>query len=139
MKTRFILECAKEVDFLVLAINSHTKGYKLCWNINKSLQLNFEKKKDHWIKEELWFARYVYVCDDNVEYTLLANHSKKGCLIPSQKSINFFLLIKNYYWQKEKIEFLRKLRDIDDILLVFEVDTNSIKRMDRFIFDDKKD
>jgi hypothetical protein len=139
MKTRFILECAKEVDFLVLAINSHTKGYKLCWNINKSLQLNFEKKKDHWIKEELWFARYVYVCDDNVEYTLLANHSKKGCLIPSQKSINFFLLIKNDYWQQEKIEFLRKLRDIDDILLVFEVDTNSIKRMDRFIFDDKKD
>jgi len=139
MKTRFILECAKEVDFLVLAINSHTKGYKLCWNINKSLQLNFEKKKDHWIKEELWFARYVYVCDDNVEYTLLANHSKKGCLIPSQKSINFFLLIKNDYWQQEKIEFISKLRDIDDILLVFEVDTNSIKRMDRFIFDDKKD
>jgi len=138
MKTRFILEYAEEIDFAVLAINSHIKAYKLCWSINKSLQLNFEKKKDHNIKEELWFTRYVYVCDDDVEYTLLANHSKKGCLIPSQKSVNFFLLIKNDYWQQEKTEFISRLRDVKDILLVFEVDTELIKHIDRFIFNDKK-
>ena len=138
MKTRFILECAEEVDFAVLAINSHIKAYKLCWSINKSLQLNFEKKKDHGIKEELWFARYMYVCDD-VEYALLANRSKNGYLIPSQRSVNFFLLIKNDYWQQEKTEFINKLRDIKDILLVFELDTNLSKHIDRFIFNDKKD
>ena len=139
MKTRFILECAEEIDFAVLAINSHIKAYKLCWSINKFLQLNFEKKKDHNIKEELWFARYTSVCDDDVEYTLLANRSKNGYLIPSEKSVNFFLLIKNDYWQQEKIEFISKLRGIDDILLVFEVDTSVIKHIDRFIFNDKKD
>ena len=139
MKTRFTLDCAEEIDFVVLAINSHIKAYKLCWNINKSLQLNFEKKKDHNIKEELCFARYTSVCDENVSYTLLANRSKNGYLIPSEKSVNFFLLIKNNYWQQEKIEFINKLRDIADILLVFEVDTNLIKHMDRFISDDKKD
>jgi len=138
MKTRFILECAEEIDFAVLAINSHVKAYKLCWNINKSLQLNFEKKKDHNIKEELWFARYTYVCDDEVEYTLLANRSKNGYLIPGQKSVNFFLLIKNDYWQQEKIEFISRLREVKDILLVFEIDTNLIKHIDRFIFNDKK-
>ena len=139
MKTRFTLDSVKELDFSVLAINSHTKAYKLCWNLNKYLQLNFEKKKDHRIKEELWFARYMYVCDDDVEYTLLANHSKKGCLIPSQKSVNFFLLIKNDYWQQEKTEFISKLREIEDILLVFEADTSAIKQIDRFFFNDKKD
>ena len=139
MKTRFILDCAEEIDFTVLAINSHTKAYKLCWNINKSLQLNFEKKKDHNIKEELWFARYTSVCDDDVEYTLLANHSKNGHLIPSEKRVNFFLLIKNDYWQQEKTEFISKLREIEDILLVFEADTSAIKQIDRFFFNDKKD
>ena len=139
MKTRFTLECAEEIDFSVLAINSHIKAYKLCWNINKLLKLNFEKKKDHNIKEELWFARYAYVCDDNVEYTLLANRSKEGYLIPDQKSVNFFLLIKNDYLQQEKTEFINRLRDIKDILLVFELDTNAIKQIDRFIFNDKKD
>ena len=139
MKTRFTLECAEELDFAVLAINSHIKAYKLCWNINKFLQLNFEKTKDHNIKEELWFARYTSVCDDDVTYTLLANRSKNGYLIPSEKSVNFFLLIKNDYWQQEKTELISKLRDIEDILLVFEVDTNAIKHIDRFIFYDKKD
>jgi hypothetical protein len=138
MKTRFILKRAKELDFSILAINSHIKAYKLCWSINKSLQLNFEKNKDHSIKEELWFARYTCVCDDNIEYTLLANRSKNGYLIPSEKSVNFFLLIKNDYWQQEKTEFIRKLRDIEDILLIFEVDTNLIKHIDRFISNDKK-
>ena len=138
MKTRLTLERVEEMDFSVLAINSHTKAYKLCWNINKSLKLNFEKKEDHSIKEELWFARYTYVCDDEVEYTLLANRSKNGHLIPGQKSVNFFLLIKNDYWQQEKIEFISRLREVKDILLVFEIDTNLIKHIDRFIFNDKK-
>jgi hypothetical protein len=138
MKTRLTLEYAEEIDFAVLAINSHIKAYKLCWNINKLLKLNFEKKKDHRIKEELCFARYMYASDDDVEYTLLANRSKNGYLIPSEKSVNFFLLIKNDYWQQEKIEFISKLRDIEDILLVFEVDTNLMKHIDRFIFNDKK-
>ena len=139
MKTRFTLKCDEGLDFSVLAINSHIKAYKLCWNMNKSLQLDFEKKKDHNIKEELRFARYMYVCDDDVEYTLLANHSKKGCLIPSQKSVNFFLLIKNDNWQQEKTEFISRLREVKDILLVFEINTNLIKHTDRFIFNDKKD
>ena len=139
MKARFILECAEELDFAVLAISSHIKAYKLCWNINKSLQLNFEKNKDHSTQEDLRFARYTYVCDDDVEYTLLANCSKKGYLIPDQKSVNFFLLIKNEYWQQEKTEFISRLRGVKDILLVFEIDTNLTKHIDRFIFNDKKD
>ena len=138
MKTRLTLERVEEIDFSVLAINSHTKAYKLCWNINKSLKLNFEKEEDYSIKEELWFARYTYACDDEVEYTLLANRSKNGYLIPGQKSVNFFLLIKNDYWQQEKIEFISRLREVKDILLVFELDTKLIISIDRFIFNDKK-
>ena len=139
MKKRFILEYCEEFDFFVLAINSHTKAYKLCWNINKSLKLNFEKKQDHCVKKELWFASYTSVCDDGVEYNLLANRSKNGYLIPTQKSVNFFLLIKNNFWQQEKKQFISRLREVNDILLVFELDTSLLKHIDRFIFNDKKD
>jgi len=138
MKTRFTLECAEEFDFAVLAINSHIKAYKLCWNINSSMQLNFEKKNDHNIKKDLWFSRYNYISDDGIEYDLLANRSKKGYLVPSQKSINFFLIVKNDYWNQDKAEFMIKLRNIADILLVFEIDTVNLKHIDRFIFNDKE-
>ena len=68
----------------------------------------------------------------------MANRSKNGYLIPGQKSVNFFLLIKNNNWQQEKTEFISRLRGVKDILLVFEVETNLIKQADRFIFNDKK-
>ena len=138
MKTRFTLECDEEFDFAVLAINSHIKAYKLCWNINSSMQLNFEKIKDHNIKKDLWFSRYTYISDDGVEYDLLANRSKKGYLVPNQKSINYFLVVKNDYWEQEKPEFMNKLRNIPDVLLAFEIDIANLKYIDRFIFNDKE-
>ena len=134
MKTRFTLECAEEFDFAVLAINSHIKAYKLCWNINSSLQLNFEKKKDHNIKEDLWFSRFTYISDEGIEYDLLANRSKKGYLVPNQKSINYFLVVKNDYWKQDREAFMSKLRNTPDILLAFEIDTANLKYINRFIF-----
>jgi hypothetical protein len=138
MKTRFTLECAEEFDFAVLAINSHIKAYKLCWNINSSMQLNFEKKNDHNIKKEMWFSRYNYISDDGIEYDLLANRSKKGYLVPNLKSINYFLVVKNDYWEQEKPDFMSKLRNIPDVLLAFEIDIANLKYIDRFIFNDKE-
>ena len=138
MKTRFTLECAEEFDFAVLAINSHIKAYKLCWNINSSMQLNFEKINDHNIKKDMWFSRYTYISDDGIEYDLLANRSKKGYLVPNQKSINYFLVVKNDYWEQEKPDFVSKLRNIPDVLLAFEIDIANLKYIDRFIFNDKE-
>jgi len=138
MKTRFTLECAEEFDFAVLAINSHIKAYKLCWNINSSMQLNFEKKNDHNIKKEMWFSRYNYISDEGIEYDLLANRSKKGYLAPNLKSINYFLVVKNDYWEQEKPDFMSKLRNITDVLLAFEIDIANLKYIDRFIFNDKE-
>ena len=138
MKTRFKLDCAEEIDFALLAINSHIKGYKLCWKINSSMQLNLEKKNDHNIKGDLWFSRYNYISDEGIEYDILANRSKKGYLVPNQKSINYFLVVKNDYWEQEKLEFMSKLRNIPDVLLAFEVDIANLKYIDRFIFNDKE-
>ena len=138
MKTRFTLECAEEFDFAVLAINSHIKAYKLCWNINSSMQLDFEKKDDHNIKKDLSFSRYTYISDEGIEYDLLTNRSKKGYLVPNQKGINYFLVVKNDYWKQDKLEFISKLRSTPDVLLAFELDSANLKYIDRFIFNDKE-
>ena len=138
MKTRFTLECAEEFDFAVLAINSHIKAYKLCWNINSSMQLDFEKKDDHNIKKDLSFSRYTYISDEGIEYDLLTNRSKKGYLVPNQKGINYFLVVKNDYWQQDKLEFINKLRSTPDVLLVFEMGAENLKYIDRFFFNDKE-
>ncbi len=137
MKNHFVLDYIDETDFVVLAINSHVKAYMLCWNINNQLHLNFEKLNDHKVSDDLWFARYESNVDD-VKYNLIANWSKKGYLVPNQKSINYFLVIDNGNWEQEKVKFMSSLRGVSDVLLVFEYPINSSKYIDRFIFNDKK-
>ena len=43
MKTVHIIEDEIRLDLTVLAVNSHVKGYNLCWHINKKLCTNFIK------------------------------------------------------------------------------------------------
>ena len=138
MKTHYTLECDQEYEFVVLAINSHSKAYKLCWNLNNTLSLNFEMTDEHSISDELLFTRYKTKTENGSQINLLSNRTKKGYLIPSQKSVNYFLVIKDECWCDTKESFLSKLRAINDILLVFELDLEKTKNSDRFIIHDKK-
>ena len=136
MKLHYKLDCAHDYGFVVLAINSHIKGYKLCWNINNQLGFNFEMTDAHIISEDLEFTRYSAINKKNAKFDILSNRSKKGFLIPSQKSVNYFLVIKNENWNEIKESFLSKLRAINEILLVFELDLEKIKNSNRFIIHD---
>ena len=136
------IDYLEEVDFFVLAINSHIKGYKLCWELNKKLNLNFIKNKYHKLEEkrQLEFSRFTTKNTDlELQYDLISNYSKKGYLLPKHKNIDYFLKIQNPFWEKEKKEFIEKMQQIPEILLIFEFDLNSINSLTPFIFNDKKD
>ena len=45
MKTVYFLDQKPELDFDVLAINSHSKAYVLCWHINNEINTCFKKRK----------------------------------------------------------------------------------------------
>ena len=136
MKTHYKLDCAHDYEFVVLAINTHIKGYKLCWNINNQLGFNFEMTDAHTISGDLELTRYSMRSEKNAKFDILSNRSKKGFLIPSQKSVNYFLVIKDENWSEIKESFLSKLRAINEILLVFELDLEKIKNSNRFIIHD---
>ena len=136
MKTHYKLDCAHDYEFVVLAINSHIKAYKLCWNINNQLGFNFEMTDAHTVSEDLELTRYAMRNEKNAKFDILSNRSKKGFLIPSQKSVNYFLVIKDENWNEIKESFLSRLRSVNEILLVFELDLEKIKNSNRFIIHD---
>ena len=135
------LEYLDEVDFIVLAINSHAKGYKLCWEMNNRLKVNFIKNKYHKPEEttEVEFSRFTSEDKDlEIHHDLISNYSKGGQLLPKFKNIDYFLKIQNPFWEKEKEEFIGKLSKIPEILLIFEFDLDKINSLSPFIFHDKK-
>ena len=104
MKKNHKLQCFYDYDFIVLAINSHSRAYKLCWSINRKVGLNFELTNSHKINERLFFKRFKSENTNGRPLNLLENRSKNGYLIPSKKAINYFLIVDKDSWQIEKEE-----------------------------------
>ena len=135
------LDYLDRVDFFFLSINSHAKGHKICWEINQRLKLNFIKNNFHKPEKNtaIEFARFTSSHPEtDTQYDLINNYSKNGFLLPKYRNIDFFLKIQNPFWEKEKIEFIKKLGEIAEILLIFEFDLDNINSLNPFIFNDKK-
>ena len=126
-----------EIDILVLCINSHVKLYKLCWEINKKLNINFVKTKSHKPPntKNQSFERYVFI-DENTqaEYNILSNRSDSGYLDPNNKSVNYFIIVQGGIYRSKKI--IESLNKIEDILLVFELNLSKINTITPFIIND---
>ena len=137
MKKRYKIEIDEPVDFEVLAISSHAKLYKLCWEINKELKTNFVKTKNHTTKtnETLGFERYNHYSEDtSLSLNIISNMSKHGYLEPNNKNVNYFFLIQGGVYDKKEI--MESLFKIDEVLLVFEVNLSKVKSITPFVIYD---
>ena len=139
MKKKYKLEIEQDYDFRVLAINSHVKAYRLCWSINQKTKFDFIKTQDHVLNKDEFFLKYKHF-EDGLCCYLLSNTSKKSHLVSGQKNVNFFLVVKTENWDQKKSLYISSLRQINGILLVFEVELKKLKPQEaqRLIIHDKK-
>jgi hypothetical protein len=135
MKEIHLLEKTNDLEFSVLAINSHDKGYKLCWHINTLLNMSFVRQDSSVLYEKEQFTSFVHY-EGEQKYVLVENKSKKGFLLSKKKNINFFIKVEPMLTLKEKEEFTSNLNKVSKILLIFEIDLNKEKQAHRFIFND---
>lgn len=129
MKKRFTLEPVEE-DFKVYAINSHAKGYSLCWKINQQLEIDLERVNEAVVQNSV-FVRYNYKSNEGQEFNVITNRSKKGYFIPDHKAINYFLIVNKNHNKKKLLE---KLKNNSVILFAFELKKS--KYTERFIFNE---
>ena len=135
MKRVHIIDEEIKLDMTVLAVNSHVKGYNLCWHINKKLCTNFIKTEIFIGENKEGFFAFE-VEHENKKITLVNNKSKKGVLMPEKKNIDFFIIVEPEIKNAAKEEFISKLREISKILLIFEVDLEKEQEAHRFIIND---
>ena len=95
MKTVHIIEDEIKLDMTVLAINSHVKGYNLCWHINKKLCSNFINTEIFIGEKKESFSAFE-VEYENKKITLVNNKSKKGVLMPEKKNVDFFIIVGTF-------------------------------------------
>ena len=135
MKTVYFLDQKPELDFDILAINSHSKAYVLCWHINNDINTCFKKKKGIVFSKKEVYSEFA--CSyEGFDMSIIQNQSKQGFLIAEKNKIDFFLKITPKMSSNQKELFLLKLNKISKILLIFELDLQKEQEAHRFIFND---
>lgn len=138
-KLRLVLE--PDYDFLLYALSSHVKDYRLAWSLNKLFNWNFTKQDEFSIKlkkdsSPTEFSLYTY--EDEalaVIYRLLANRSASGILIPELKHIDYFVMIEGNLAQINEAEITQQMKKVKFVNATQKLNPNDLKSKQNLIIE----
>ena len=135
-----ILKYELDLDFVLLAITTPLKDYKLCYKINKQLSFDLCKISELELvyngdEAPITFSRYSYQ-DTQTEtlFYLLANKGSEGFLIPEMKRADYFLLIQNYIDREDLQYIISGINKIAEVLVAIEIEPKKLKSKENLIF-----
>ncbi len=126
-----------EFDFGLLAISTHIKDYRICWEINNFLSLDLQRSDDLELKTSSGITSFSFFSfyneETNISFYLLGNRSTGGLLIPEKKQADFFLIIKDATedYHNEKLIELKKL---PNVLAVYSLNPLELKSKNNLLF-----
>ncbi len=122
-------------DYRLLAIVSNLKDYSLCFHINGMLKQDLVKYDDLIFDfssgPEMSFSWYYYHDSKNcTTYYLMGNKSEGSYLLPSQKTMDYFLLIKDVLNDDIIRSYANSLRKISGVSAIFNLNMEQIKELE---------
>ena len=133
------LEIEYDYDFVLIGISSHEKDYRICWALNNQLGLNLIKTdaleiKDKKQDDPSFFSLFSFeLPDEFMEYFIIANRSEKGLLIPEQKQVDYFFIIRGEIENDKVMDMLRLIKESSLVQTAFRVDVNALKSKQNLI------
>ena len=98
---RKILKFEIDLDFVLIAVTTSLKDYRICYLINRYLNLKFLKTDDLSIEipqnpEPVYFSLFDYHLEAGpTDFYFIANKGSDGYLIPEMRKTDYFFMIKN--------------------------------------------
>lgn len=135
-----VLKFEIDLDFVLIAITSSLKDYRLCYLINRELKFNFARADDLYLdplhgNNPAYFSIYQYnVADQDTDFYFIANKGSEGYLIPEMNKTDYLLMIKNYFDNNELEKLLAGLNKIPEIVAAVKVDPKKIKSRENLLF-----
>ena len=135
---KVLLTLKEDYDFKLVGISCHTKDYRLCGELNKTLHIDLIRTDDIEInkKGEISpYSFYEFIDEDNyLEYFLISNLGNSGYLIPEQKKVDFFLVIKGSTSNDQILDIICKINTLSLVLTSFNIDPNQLKSKQNLLF-----
>jgi hypothetical protein len=137
---RKFLKFEIDFDFVLIAVTTSLKDYRVCFLINKYLNFNFVKNDDLEVdispgSEPVLFSLYRYSWETtDTDFFFIGNKGSDGYLVPEIKSADYFLMIRNYIDDNELDTIVSSLNKIPEIVAAVKIDPKKIKSRENLLF-----
>ena len=137
-KQTFTLDFTPEYDFILIGIFCAYRDYRLCFELNKLLDLNLERQTDLELKLDKKgssgkFPYFLYLTDDEEEIYLISNKGTNAYFIPELKQTDYFFLVKNQSRYTDINELIQMIKSISLVSSVMEPDPYELKSAENFL------
>jgi len=136
-----LLKFEIDLDFVLIAITSAQKDYRICYLVNKYLKFNFVRVADLDVHihpnftQPVPFAMFEYHWESSeTSFYFIANRGADGLLIPEMREADYFLMIKNYIDDRELNDIVTGLNKIPEIVAAIKIDPKKIKSRENLLF-----
>lgn len=137
---RKFLKFEIDLDFVLIAVTTSLKDYRICYLINRYLHFNFIKATDlsvdiYQASAPVYFSIYTYNWEaSETDFFFIANKGSDGYLIPEMKKADYFLMIKNYIDDADLEKIISALNRIPEIVAAVKIDPKKIKSRENLLF-----
>jgi len=136
---RKFLKFEIDLDFVLIAVTTSLKDYRICYLINKCLNFNFVKTADLAVdiheSAPVYFSLYHYNWEaSETDFYFIGNKGSDGYLIPEMKKADYFLMIKNYIDETDLEKLILALNRIPEIVAAVKIDPKKIKSRENLLF-----
>ncbi len=115
----------------LFGLSSHVRDYRLCWSLNRALDIELQKQKTEPDAEA--FVKFRYSNDDSdVCYTLIQNRTATGFIFPELKQADFLFFIQ-FGEDSQELEHYSALQSAQFMNAVFSLDPNTWNEAFRLI------
>ncbi len=133
------LDMAMEEDYCLLGVVTDEPDYKLCWMINQSLRMNFEKQDDLALfhkksGEEQEFSHFRYEEEEAmITFRIIKNRTDKGYYLEELKNLDYLIHIQGEINTLKINNFMLSIGGLEPVRMCVPCDLSRIRNHDRLL------
>jgi hypothetical protein len=122
-----LMSTEQQYDFILIGIICQRKDHKLCYEINRKLEIDLVKCPDYELfltvrKTHSFFAKFGYKNPEGDKFILLSNKGTRGILLQEQPQLDYLFMITENQLNDSYSTVVKTLKDIPIILGAFALD-----------------
>ncbi|HVW96611.1 MAG TPA: IPExxxVDY family protein [Mucilaginibacter sp.] len=137
---RKFLKFEFDLDFVLVAVTTSLKDYRVCYLINRHLNFNLAKIPDlevdiHNGTQPVLFSKYHYAEEaTGTDFYVIGNKGTDGYLVPEMRKADYFLLIKNHIDEDDVDSLISAINKIPEFVAAVKIDPKKIKSRENLLF-----